>query len=248
MFSFYEAVVPTVQQPVQQSSGAVVPKAQPQQQSQPAQVPAQPAPTAQQPVANAGQTSEVQSAQTQSIQPVEPTWKKYLKNAAWVGAGLGLGGLAYAGATHWDDIKSHLLPGASVPTPDGETAENDNTNAVAVGRQRSISHDTAHSVPRSVRVSVQNEGPPPLAHQWGASGRIGNGGGLYVNHRPANQSQPNSYHGDYGSNEPSNFWWGMNQPSRASGVLSTKPGSAYNGRYHRSFSEDDFGLKSGMGN
>ena len=233
MFSFYEAVAPAVQQPVQQSPGAVVPQAQPQQQPQPAQVPAQPAPTAQQPVATAGQTSAVQSAQPQQIQSAEPSWKKYLKNAAWVGAGLGLGGLAYAGATHWDDIKSHLIPGASVPTPDGETAENDNTNAVAVGRQRSISRGVAHTTPRSVhvpaqsvQVPVQNEGPPPLAHQWGAAGRIGNGGGLfYHDHRPANQPEPNYYRGGFGS---------------------TMPGSRPNGRYHRVWPDEI--LKSGMGN
>ena len=146
MISIYEAVVQPVQQSTKpvQAPGAVVPKpVQPQQQAQPAQVPAQPAADAQQQATNAGQINSASQPQ-QQIQPTDPLaqptdkWKKYLKNAALIGAGLGAGGLLYYGGTHWNDITNAMskwLPGSSVPTPDdSETAENDNSSTEATTR------------------------------------------------------------------------------------------------------------------
>lgn len=168
MISFYEAVAPAVQRPAQQATGVVVPQAQPQQQPQPAQVPAQPATTAQQPVANAGQTAAVQPAQTQPIQSTEPDWKKYLRSAAWVGAGLGLGGLLYGVGSHWDDIKSHFTPGASVPVPEtNEVSETDRDTSRQIPA-RTTTNNIQRRVPEDIlrpNRSVGYEGPPPLDHQ-----------------------------------------------------------------------------------
>lgn len=168
MISFYEAVAPAAQQPVQQAPGAVVPQVQPQQQPQPAQVPAKPATTAQQPVANAGQTAAVQPAQTQPIQSTEPDWKKYLRNAAWVGAGLGLGGLLYGVGSHWDDIKSHFTPGASVPVPEtNEVSETDRDTSRQISA-RTTTNNIQRRVPEDIlrpNRTAGYEGPPPLEHQ-----------------------------------------------------------------------------------
>lgn len=143
-------VAPVGQQQQKPVPGVVVPQIQ--QQTQPAQVPAQQANMANQPAANAGpqqnniiQTPQsandainqqqnqstqqtVQSNQvstqsnTQLEQPETPPWKKYLKYAGLVGGGLALGGGLYALG------KYGFHPGASMPffgDDETETVAND---------------------------------------------------------------------------------------------------------------------------
>ena len=213
MISFYEAVAPAVQQ---QIPGAVVPQVQPQQ-PQPAQVPTQPVITAQQPVANAGQQQSTNISAQQTInstvgqQPETPNWKKYLKYAGLVGGAIAGGTLLHdiyhkGGLSNWvndrfGDLSSKFSNGSNflgmVGFGNNETDTADNNNKVI-----ELSKVEAEEVPdqqskpigstRSTGLINANytppmRGAPPLDHQWGASGRIGNGGGTYFRHMPANQ-------------------------------------------------------------
>lgn len=205
MFSFYEAVAPAVQQTVQQTPGAVVPKVQ---QQQPAQVPAQPVTTAQQTVADAGQMSTAQPAQTEPIQPVEPAWKKYLKYAAIAGGAIGGGALLHDiyhnhGIGNWWDkrIGSHFPSGNMFglfgESPDEETAENEETETKPAGSTRRAVQGNITQTQKTIAKSAPWIGPPPQEHVWGGSGRIGGPRDIlsYNDHRPANQSHPNSLFG-----------------------------------------------------
>lgn len=157
MISIYEAVAPAVKQQQKPVPGAVVPQAQ--QQTQPAQVPAQQANMANQPAANAGQQQNsvtqaqqpINSAEGQQqtqLQPVnqqqqmppvqpEPTdWKKYLKYAGLIGGGLALGGGLYALGKYGG------LPGASMPffgDSETDTVDNDGAEATETAKARTQS-------------------------------------------------------------------------------------------------------------
>jgi len=174
VISFYEAVAPAAQQPVQQAPGAVVPQVQPQQQPQPAQVPAQP-------VANAGQINS-------NGQPVEPGWKKGLKLAALVGAGLGTGALIHAGYNYAQDHPGGFWGGASFLNFGSDKTETGSAEPIDVPEpQDKPAKSTRSTGLINANYTPLSRGAPPLDHQWGASGRIGNGGGTYFRHMPANQ-------------------------------------------------------------
>ncbi len=153
MISIYEAVAPVVQQQKKPVPGAVVPQAQ--QQTQPAQVPAQQANMANQPAANAGQQQNsatqtqqpVNSAavqqQTQLQQPGSPDWKKYLKYAGLIGGAIAGGTLLHdiyhnGGLSSWahnrfGDLPSKFSNGSNflgmVGFGDNETDTVDNDGA-----------------------------------------------------------------------------------------------------------------------
>lgn len=165
MISIYEAVAPVVQQQKKPVPGAVVPQAQ--QQTQPAQVPAQQANTANQPAANAGQQQNsvtqtqqpVNSAagqqQAQPQQPESLDWKKYLKYASLVGGAIGGGALLHdiyhnGGLSSWahnrfGDLSSKFSNGSNflgmIGFGDSETdtVDDDNTDVTEPAKARTQS-------------------------------------------------------------------------------------------------------------
>ena len=177
MISIYETVAPVVQQQQKPVPGAVVPQAQ--QQTQPAQVPAQQANTANQPAANAGQQQNSvaqtqqpvnsaagqqqtqlqpvnQQQQMQQVQPEPTDWKKYLKYAGLIGGGLALGGGLYALGKYGG------LPGASMPFfGDSETNTVDNDGAEATEtakaeiRKSAVKTPLTHSEPAGMKPAPQ---------------------------------------------------------------------------------------------
>ncbi len=152
MISIYEAVAPVVQQQQKPVPGAVVPQAQ--QQTQPAQVPAQQANMAKQPAANAGQQQNITSVQQNANSTAEqqtqsqhqsPDWKKYLKYASLVGGAIGGGALLHdiyhnGGISNWahnrfGDLSSKFSNGSNflgmIGFGDNETDTVDNDGAEA---------------------------------------------------------------------------------------------------------------------
>ena len=197
MISLYEAVAQNLVPPVQ-ATGAVVPQVKPQQQTKPNQVPAQStdaaqqqtqptASAAQQPSAIAGQDSKTanlaaeQQTSDQNTQS-EPSWKKPLKIAAAIGAGIGGGALLHdiyhnGGLSNWahnrfGDINfpSTASFGGFFGNGETETAENDETNTVAIGKARRISQNAASRSGGDILSSPKTapyDGPVSTPHYTG---------------------------------------------------------------------------------
>ena len=230
MISICEAVVPATTAQQKPVSGAVVPQSH--QQPQQNQVPTQQSVT--QPQQNINPEA---GEQTQHVQ-TEPTWKKYLRNAAIVGAGIGAGGLIYGVASNWDDIKSTVgswLPGSSVPVPNDEEKTEDITDGDTKNNnmvQRATSRVPRRFEGEPLRPSRTSEmvGPPPQEHIPMRSGGFYRTVWPQPGHSPK-QLDPYTQRQYYGSR---GGWWGWGNSSDSEWGTNSDNSSYYNNSSYRS--------------
>lgn len=276
VISIYEAIAPVVQQKplVKPVSGAIVPQQDNMtQQAQQSQVPAQPAAqianqtAIQQPIQATTQSSPVQQNSSKeeltqgnipNDQQQEPTWKRNLKIAALVGAGLGVGGLLHFGhENNWWGIKDKLLPGASLSIPDdSETGTAEETTSKDIknnqtDNERPVKTTSAARDILSPAKNIEPKGPPQQEHQWGAV-RIGNGG-VYNTKHPMNinplgvgESSRSIYWNRYHSVNPNVEYgeWADNIPSYGSPGTSLNQGIIVRPKHHPNVATRyDFGMR-----
>lgn len=257
MISIYEAVAQKPVPPVQ-ATGAVVPQ---QQQPQPVQVPAQPAALAQQPSVNASlSVPAVNPAEQQIAIPsalTEPSWKKPLKIAALIGAGIGGGALLH-GIYNNGFGGLGLSSGASTfgnffgGDENGEV-ENDGSTTESTGKPRRFAQgnisrsgrdilSSPSTAPMKGPLSSPNADPASYGQHWPQPGNAPKTLGSDVH-------QGYSYRGGrsylFGSMLPADE---VTSTQSAPYATNVSTGGSYNGRYHQPFNERDFGLSSGMRN